>query len=126
VIVDPRISAFYKDAHGLVGIDSPKRELTRLVLDEETKHLKVMSIVGFGGLGKTTLATQVYHEVGGQFNCKAIVSVSQKPDMVRLLTSMLLQLNQHPPPACGVQDLINNVREYLFDKRYILLYLFNL
>ena len=125
VMVDPCILAFYKEATSLVGIESPKRELTKLVVDEE-KQLKVMSIVGFGGLGKTTLATQVYREVGGQFNCKAFVSVSQKPDMVRLLTSMLLQLKQRPPPACAVQDLINNLREYLFDKRYALLYLFNL
>ncbi|TVU43792.1 hypothetical protein EJB05_10286 [Eragrostis curvula] len=118
VIVDPRISAFYKEAANLVGIDSPKRELAKMVMDEG-KHLKVMSIVGFGGLGKTTLASQVYREVGGQFNCnKAFVSVSQKPDMVRLLTSVLLQLKQHPPShACGVQDLINILREYLLDKR---------
>ncbi|TVU43780.1 hypothetical protein EJB05_10273 [Eragrostis curvula] len=121
VIVDPRISAFYKEAANLVGIDSPKRELAKMVMDEG-KHLKVMSIVGFGGLGKTTLASQVYREVGGQFNCnKAFVSVSQKPDMVRLLTSVLLQLKQHPPShACGVQDLINILREYLLDKRYFI------
>lgn len=116
VTVDPRISAFYKETAGLVGIDSPKRELTKLVMDEETQ-LKVMSIVGFGGLGKTTLASQVYREVGVQFNCKAFVSVSQKPDMVRLLTSLLLQLKQHPSHACGVQELIDNLREYLMDKR---------
>ncbi|XP_062225250.1 disease resistance protein RGA5 [Phragmites australis] len=120
VIVDPRISAFYKEAASLVGIDNPKRDLTKLVMDEE-KQLKVLSIVGFGGLGKTTLASQVYREVGGQFNCKAFVSVSQKPDMVRLLTSVLLQLKQHPPShACVVQDLINNLREYLQDKRYFI------
>ncbi|CAL5009177.1 unnamed protein product [Urochloa decumbens] len=120
VAVDPRISAFYKEAANLVGIDSPKRELTKLVMDEG-KQLKVMSIVGFGGLGKTTLASQVYREVGGQFSCKAFVSVSQKPDMVRLLTSVLLQLKQHPSHACGVQDLITNLREYLVDKRYLIL-----
>uniref|UniRef100_A0A0D9XY34 NB-ARC domain-containing protein n=1 Tax=Leersia perrieri TaxID=77586 RepID=A0A0D9XY34_9ORYZ len=119
VIVDPRISAFYKEAASLVGIDSPKKELTKLVMDEG-KQLKVMSIVGFGGLGKTTLASQVYREVGVQFNCKAFVSVSQKPDMVRLLTSVLLQLKQHPSHACGVEDLINNLREYLLDKRFFI------
>lgn len=118
VIVDPRISAFYREAASLVGIDSPKRELTGMLMGEE-KQLKVMSIVGFGGLGKTTLASQVYREVGGQFHCKVFVSVSQKPDMVRLLTSVLLQLKQHPSHACGVQDLINSLRKYLLDKRYI-------
>ncbi|KAJ1266810.1 hypothetical protein BS78_07G007000 [Paspalum vaginatum] len=120
VVVDPRISAFYKEASSLVGIDGPKRELTKLVMDEEGR-LKVMSIVGFGGLGKTTLASQVYRQVGGQFSCKAFVSVSQKPDMVRLLTSVLFQLKQYPSDACGVQDLINSLREYLQDKRYFII-----
>ncbi|WVZ95550.1 hypothetical protein U9M48_041298 [Paspalum notatum var. saurae] len=118
VVVDPRISAFYKEAASLVGIDGPKRELTKLVMDEEEERLKVMSIVGFGGLGKTTLASQVYRQVGGQFSCKAFVSVSQKPDMARLLTSVLFQLKQHPSDASGVQDLINSLREYLHDKRH--------
>ncbi|WVZ95546.1 hypothetical protein U9M48_041297 [Paspalum notatum var. saurae] len=120
VVVDPCISAFYKEAASLVGIDGPKRELTKLVMDEE-ERLKVMSIVGFGGLGKTTLASQVYRQVGGQFSCKAFVSVFQKPDMARLLTSVLFQLKQHPFDACGVQDLINTLWEYLQDKSRVII-----
>ncbi|KAI4967091.1 hypothetical protein ZWY2020_031048 [Hordeum vulgare] len=70
VAVDPRIPALYKEAAGLVGIDGPRGELVSMLMDSGEK-LKVLSIVGFGGLGKTTLAKQVYDEVGGQFNCKA-------------------------------------------------------
>ncbi|KAM0833094.1 hypothetical protein ACQ4PT_064484 [Festuca glaucescens] len=76
VVTDPRISAMYKEAAGLVGIDGPKEELVSLLMDSH-KKLRVVSIVGFGGLGKTTLAKQVYDKIGGQFYCKAFVSVSQ-------------------------------------------------
>lgn len=91
VVVDPRLSALYKDSTTLVGLENQKEELVRWIMDEE-QQLKVMSIVGFGGLGKTTLANEVYREVKGHFNCKAFVSVSQKPDVPKLLSSVLSKL----------------------------------
>lgn len=64
VVVDPRMSAIYKDVACLVGIDGPKEELISWLTDSQ-KKLKVVSIAGFGGLGETTLAKQVYNEIGG-------------------------------------------------------------
>jgi hypothetical protein len=118
VAVDPRLSALYKDSTTLVGIDTQKEDLVKWVEDEE-KQLKVMSIVGFGGLGKTTLANEVYHEVKGHFNSKAFVPVSQKPDIPRLLSSVCSKLGLSSySHASEVQDLIDTLREYLHDKRY--------
>jgi putative protein kinase ArgK-like GTPase of G3E family len=67
--------AIYKETAGLVGIDAPREELVSLLMDSE-KTVKVVSIVGFGGLGKTTLAKQVYDQIRGQFDYKAFLSVS--------------------------------------------------
>ncbi|CAM0147247.1 unnamed protein product [Urochloa decumbens] len=119
--VDPRISALYNEASSLVGIDNPKEELISMLMDERREKLRVVSIVGFGGLGKTTLARKVYHEVGGQFNCKAFVSVSQTPDISRLLHGLLSQLDLPPPSrARELTDLIDYLREYLLTKRYLI------
>ncbi|KAI4982660.1 hypothetical protein ZWY2020_023152 [Hordeum vulgare] len=49
VDIDPRISVIYEDVAGLVGTDGPKKEVLGLLTDTE-KKLKVVSIVGFGGL----------------------------------------------------------------------------
>ncbi|KXG24189.1 putative disease resistance RPP13-like protein 3 [Sorghum bicolor] len=120
VAVDPRLTALYTDSTTLVGIGTQKEELVKWVEDEE-KQLKVMSIVGFGGLGKTTLANEVYHDVEGHFNSKAFVPVSQKPDISRLLNSVCSKLGLSSySHACEVQDLIDNLREYLHDKRYLI------
>ena len=121
VAVDPRLSVLYQKSESLVGIESQKDEIVRWVTDEE-QQLKVMSIVGFGGLGKTTLGNEVYRETGNTFNCKAIVSVSQNLDIVKLLNSLMLQLGLQPySHACVPQDLINNIIKHLKDKRYAIL-----
>ncbi|TVU43470.1 hypothetical protein EJB05_09945, partial [Eragrostis curvula] len=119
--LDPRLPALYNEAANLVGIDNPKEELIKWVLDENQK-LKVVSIVGTGGLGKTTLANEVYHESGVQFNCKAFVPVSRTPDMTRILNGMLSQLQRDPiSHAYDVQYLIDSLRKHLHDKRYLII-----
>lgn len=116
---DPRWPALYKEADNLVGLDGPRDELVRWVLDEK-KQLKGLTIVGFGGLGKTTLANEVYRGVKGQFDCHAFVSVSQRPDITRLFDSIRSKLgHQESSYPCDVKDLIDDVREYLQLKRYL-------
>jgi len=119
VPVDPRLHALYADEDGLEGIDGPRNQLVKWLLDED-QRLRVVSIVGIGGLGKTTLANEVYKRIGEEFDCQAFVSVSQRPDMTRILTNMFSQLGQQPPSQPGqVQNLINVLREHLQDKRYL-------
>ncbi|KAF8690505.1 hypothetical protein HU200_040863 [Digitaria exilis] len=55
--VDPRLEAMYRNATELVGIHRPKNELAKRIFDQECSSRKqpyIISIVGFGGLGKTT------------------------------------------------------------------------
>ncbi|CAL5003758.1 unnamed protein product [Urochloa decumbens] len=86
--VDPRLSALYVDIDELVGIDGPMKHIIQWLTTENkasSAKLKVLSIVGCGGLGKTTLANQVYKNVKGQYSCGAFVSVSQNPDVKKIL-----------------------------------------
>uniref|UniRef100_A0A8R7TB59 NB-ARC domain-containing protein n=1 Tax=Triticum urartu TaxID=4572 RepID=A0A8R7TB59_TRIUA len=114
VRVDPRLKAVYKEAETLVGIDGPREEVATRLLDSR-KKLKVVSIFGFGGLGKTTLAKQVYDKISSQFDCKAFLSVSQRPDMTELLNNLQLKLKMKDPDSSRtrkVDDIIEELREH--------------
>lgn len=85
--------------------------------DASVQELRVVSIVGFGGLGKTTLANEVYNNLGENFDCKAFVSVSQRPDMMMLLKNLVTQILGPRVDTSEFNRLIDNLRKYLQGKR---------
>ncbi|XP_024319280.1 uncharacterized protein LOC112272497 isoform X2 [Brachypodium distachyon] len=89
--------------------------------DESQKQLKVVSIFGLAGVGKTTAARALFDEFGGDFQCRAFLRVSRNPDIRRLLTSILSQIKA--PQVRGFPDaqiLTASIREHLQDKRFFI------
>jgi adenylate kinase len=119
--IDPRLHGIYEESAKLVAISGPREELAELLVQEGTsKQLKVVSIVGVGGLGKTTLANVMYQQLKGQFECNAFVPVSLKPDMKRILGSVLRQVSEQSYMSIetwDVVELINKIRQVLENKR---------
>ncbi|BAS88031.1 Os04g0193950 [Oryza sativa Japonica Group] len=124
--IDPRVCAIYKDASDLVGIHEPVEDIIKCFTyeDELAKDLKVVSIVGFGGLGETTLANQVYRKLAAKFECRAFVSISRNPDIRSILKSLLSQIcNQEyvQTDAWDENQIISTIKKLLEKKRYIVI-----
>ena len=121
--VDPRLSSLYAEPEGLVGIDKPRDDLVRLLMQGEeasVQKLKVISVVGPGSLGKTTLANEVYRKLEGQFQCRAFVSLSQQPDVKKILRNILYQVSHKEYDNMEIWDeekFINAIRDFLQRKR---------
>jgi len=127
--VDPRIAALYTKASSLVGIDEPKEELISMLTKEDggrsSAEQWIVSIVGFGGLGKTTLAKAVYDKIKPQFDCTAFISVSRDPDIIKIFKDMLYELDNKEywdihNIALGQHYLTDLVHEFLKNKRYLI------
>lgn len=125
--VDPRLHLRYENAAGLVGVGRSMEELMRkLSLDGDDgedargQRLKVVAVVGAGGIGKTTLAREVYGKVREKFDCGAFVPVPHGADVRFVLGRILQQVSQasgENHESWGVEEIIERIRDVLQDKR---------
>uniref|UniRef100_A0ACD5TTK5 Uncharacterized protein n=1 Tax=Avena sativa TaxID=4498 RepID=A0ACD5TTK5_AVESA len=132
----------------LVGITEKVNALAERIraVDERDMKLKVFSLVGFGGLGKTTLAMQVCGRLDADFQRQMMVSVSQafhgEKDVKGLLLRVLQQIldgedrvteedgeervtkeEGGSKPEIGQMDLeqlATKLKELLQEKRYLI------
>uniref|UniRef100_A0ACD5T6P5 Uncharacterized protein n=1 Tax=Avena sativa TaxID=4498 RepID=A0ACD5T6P5_AVESA len=108
----------------LLGVREAREKLGSFLLDGDM-HLKAVSLVGFTGIGKTSLAMELYRKSEAEFECRATASVSRNPDMKQLLQHILSQVRPEAPQcsdaAPQLQQLIKEIREHLQDKRYLVL-----
>lgn len=75
--VDPRLTALFAQEARLVGIDGPRDHLSKWMVEKENMRRKVLCIVGFGGVGKTTLANEVCRQIKENFDCRVFLSVPE-------------------------------------------------
>ncbi|XP_034690377.1 disease resistance protein RPM1-like [Vitis riparia] len=127
---DQRVTSLFMDETEIVGIEPLRNELISRLLEGNPKRT-VISVVGMGGLGKTTFAKKVYdnQRVVGHFDCHAWVTVSQSFKMEELLRNMTKKFYQGRKEAVpeGIDtidemSLIALIRQYLQDKRYVVVF----
>ncbi|XP_026657006.2 disease resistance protein RPM1-like [Phoenix dactylifera] len=120
-------SSRFMDEDDLVGIDQNKKKLTEWLLDEDPVG-SIISVWGMGGLGKTTLVTNVYKSERKEFQCHAWVSISQTYEVDDLLRRMIKELYENEKVEKISNDiremdhikLVERVRSWLEKKKYLI------
>ncbi|XP_034675131.1 putative disease resistance RPP13-like protein 1 [Vitis riparia] len=107
------------------GRDGDKRMITEMILREEEPtetNVSVISIVGMGGVGKTTLALMVYNdeETAKKFSLKAWVCVSNQYDMVRITKTILETVTSHSSNLQDFNQIQRALSETLRGKRFLI------
>ncbi|TVU12925.1 hypothetical protein EJB05_46592, partial [Eragrostis curvula] len=97
----------FEEEVDVIGFDEQIKQINDVLLDERSKHLSVLSIVGPGGAGKSTMAKKVYSSAvtRGHFKVHAWITVSQKVVPHNLLTEMVKRL----VPSHQLEDMIRRV-----------------
>ncbi|XP_062016616.1 disease resistance protein RPM1-like [Rosa rugosa] len=120
-------SSFFIMEEELVGIEGQKQILVGWLMDE-VQHQTVISVVGMGGSGKTTLVAKTFtnERVKRHFDCCAWITVSQTYAVVDLLRSLIMELHKSRKEgfpenlnAMSHRELLELLTNYLGSKKYL-------
>ncbi|KAL6654495.1 hypothetical protein ACP70R_007960 [Stipagrostis hirtigluma subsp. patula] len=78
-------------------IERETKEIVQVITNDDSHNIKVVSIVGTGGMGKTTLAQKIYNEATTQehFKIKIWLSITQNFDETQLLRTAIKYAGGH-------------------------------
>ncbi|XXG71048.1 hypothetical protein AAC387_Pa07g0388 [Persea americana] len=106
----------------VVGLQEEINTLKKRLLNLEQRRC-VISIVGMGGSGKTTLAKKVYNDVKEHFDCHAFIYLSQQygiKDVLKRIIKSAMSLSREEIQDLGEEDhLGKKLCDHLKKKRYL-------
>ncbi|PIA64451.1 hypothetical protein AQUCO_00100141v1, partial [Aquilegia coerulea] len=107
----------------ILGRDLDKEVIVSRLLSESSHgemNFQVISIIGTGGFGKTTLAKLVFNEVSEFFDYRIWVCVSDPFDLKEIANAIIREAKQYVPLIVGWEALHQCLCESLKGKRFLL------
>ncbi|KAL8056953.1 hypothetical protein ABFX02_04G151900 [Erythranthe guttata] len=103
----------------MVGLSDQFQEIQTRILDPTGPCYH--TLVGMAGIGKTTLATQLFEDplIVTHFDCRAFVTVGQKYQLKDILIGILAQVNPEIDKMRKLDDLKKMIYQNLKEKTYL-------
>ncbi|KAK2983103.1 hypothetical protein RJ640_000945, partial [Escallonia rubra] len=123
----PPSTSLVDEYSGFYGREKDKQAiLAQMCLGRESssnRRFRVIPIVGMGGIGKTTLAQQIYNdeEVKNAFDLKAWICVSDEFDELAITQSIYKQISSDSSKFKDLEMVQVKLREIISNKKFLLI-----
>ncbi|XP_057756631.1 disease resistance protein RPH8A-like [Arachis stenosperma] len=109
----------------VVGLKKDFNDVIKQLMEEDSRDGNIVSIVGMGGIGKTTLARKIYNsdEVKKLFACRAWATISKdcrEKEVFKSLLNCLKSSTSKHEDSSSEEELMQKVRKCLTGKKYLI------
>ncbi|KAM4097957.1 hypothetical protein ACJW30_07G041100 [Castanea mollissima] len=123
VVMGKRATHPFVRKEEVIGREKDKKAIIGLLQDFDVqKNVSFISIVGIGGLGKSTLAQYIYNDemVNAHFELKMWVCVSDVFDVKTIVENMIASATKKKPENLLMEQLQDELLKILNQKIYLL------
>ncbi|KAF3958319.1 hypothetical protein CMV_016771 [Castanea mollissima] len=124
VVARPKTTS-HIDVSRICGRDKERNELVSNLLGKcshEEKSPRVISLIGMGGMGKTTLAQLAYNDVDVQAHFETLiwVCVSDPFDQIRVAKAIIESIERKSTKISELQNLLDRICDLIRGKKFFL------
>ena len=125
-VVERPITTSFVDVSHIIGRDNYRDVLLRNLLDmgskDEISSYRVISLVGMGGIGKTSLAQLAYNhpDVQAHFQQRMWVCVSDPFDQCKVAKAIIKEVDRPRGDGFELQTLLCEIQDLIKEKKYFL------
>ncbi|XVF79236.1 hypothetical protein PTKIN_Ptkin14bG0204600 [Pterospermum kingtungense] len=124
VVIRREITTSFMDVPEVCGRDQERKKIVNKLKEHSEKglSLQIISVVGMGGIGKTTLAKLVHNDdqVVELFHNRIWVCVSEPFDVTRIAKEILESLTGSAVNFDGLDTILQHIRKSLLGKNFFL------